>query len=144
MNSSYHFRNFTTGADTTAGFHPVASCDASRSLDVLTAACVGKQSCSVNASSAVFGGDPCPNVHKMLAGERAGFNCRTYDTHTHTHTCQIVNVRRRHVRTLTDVCDNCAQGRFIALATRRVPRVSAAATRMTRTSHTLCTFKRLK
>jgi hypothetical protein len=42
------------------------ACNANTSVAVVTAACVGKSSCSVLAEDTVFG-DPCPNVPKSLA-----------------------------------------------------------------------------
>ena len=44
-----------------------ASCDAASSLAKVKAACVGKTSCSVPATTDFFGGDPCFDVLKRLA-----------------------------------------------------------------------------
>ncbi|XP_066300222.1 uncharacterized protein [Branchiostoma lanceolatum] len=41
-------------------------CRAASSLSVVRSACQGKQQCTVQASSSIFGGDPCRNVHKYL------------------------------------------------------------------------------
>ena len=42
------------------------SCSAATSRAVVEAACLGKQSCSVDASNGAFGGDPCPGQNKAL------------------------------------------------------------------------------
>ncbi|GMH08039.1 hypothetical protein Nepgr_009879 [Nepenthes gracilis] len=44
-------------------------CHAPNSLDVVAAACQGRESCSVEISNAVFGGDPCRSIVKTLAVE---------------------------------------------------------------------------
>ena len=47
-----------------------STCAAKSSMDVVRAACLGKPSCVVNATNAVFGGaDPCPGVAKRLVIE---------------------------------------------------------------------------
>jgi hypothetical protein len=43
------------------------SCNAQSSAAVVQAACVGKASCSVPATNADFGGDPCPGTSKSLS-----------------------------------------------------------------------------
>ena len=55
-------------------------CNAAASLAKVKAACVGKRNCTVLASNAVFGGDPCVNTKKWLAAEiscGAGTPCGT-------------------------------------------------------------------
>ena len=45
-----------------------SACTAKSSMEVVRAACIGKASCIVNATNAVFGGaDPCPGQPKRLA-----------------------------------------------------------------------------
>ncbi|WP_437679280.1 CAP domain-containing protein [Sorangium sp. So ce131] len=48
------------------GSYTVSSCDAPTSKSVVEAACVGKQSCTVKADNATFGGDPCRRSWKRL------------------------------------------------------------------------------
>ena len=43
------------------------TCDAASSVAVVTAACIGKASCSVPMTPATFGGDPCVGTAKRLA-----------------------------------------------------------------------------
>jgi hypothetical protein len=51
-----------------AGFALNASCDSAKSRDVVSAACLGKASCTLSATTAAFGGeDPCQNVVKDLS-----------------------------------------------------------------------------
>lgn len=57
--------NFTTG-----------SCNSPNSVSVVSAACIGKSSCSIPATNTNFGGDPCVNTLKQLAVSLAG-NCLT-------------------------------------------------------------------
>ena len=44
-----------------------AACNAASSRAVIEKACVGKTNCSVAATVAAFGGDPCPGTNKKLA-----------------------------------------------------------------------------
>lgn len=66
-----------TGSCGPSGFKR-GTCDAKEAAQVVTKACVGKQSCTVEASSSTFGGDPCVGTVKSLAievscaGESAG------------------------------------------------------------------------
>lgn len=55
--------------------YSLGSCDASESVAVVAAACVGKSSCSIPAISSNFGGDPCSGVVKFLAASLTGSNC---------------------------------------------------------------------
>ena len=57
--------NFSTG-----------TCNSNNSVAVVTAACVGKSTCSIPATNTNFGGDPCVNTLKQLAVSLAG-NCLT-------------------------------------------------------------------
>ena len=61
------FASFGTATGACPGPFAKGSCDAASSVAVVTAACVGKGSCSVPATNAAFGGDPCPDVLKHLA-----------------------------------------------------------------------------
>ena len=45
----------------------LGTCNAESSVSVVAAACVGHRSCTVNASDALFGGDPCVGVTPMLS-----------------------------------------------------------------------------
>jgi len=44
-----------------------SSCSRANSVSAVAAACVGKASCSIPASTNYFGGDPCPGTYKSLA-----------------------------------------------------------------------------
>ncbi|XP_077977039.1 rhamnose-binding lectin-like [Glandiceps talaboti] len=55
-------------------------CSAETSVDVVTEACEGEESCSVRASNSVFG-DPCVGTFKYLEVE---YYCRTTSTVVHT------------------------------------------------------------
>ena len=44
-----------------------STCDSSDSSAVVTAACLGKAFCNLNATNAAFGGDPCDKTPKRLA-----------------------------------------------------------------------------
>ena len=50
-------------------------CDAPSSVDVVTAACVGKSSCDVDVSVSTFGPDPCSGVVKFAAISLIGTGC---------------------------------------------------------------------
>jgi len=56
----------------TAGFAANATCNAPSSVAVVRAACVGKASCTISATNANFGGDPCFDVVKSLAVALSG------------------------------------------------------------------------
>jgi hypothetical protein len=51
-----------------------ASCDAPSSVDVISAACLGKSACAIEVGVSTFGPDPCPGVYKFLAVSLSG-NC---------------------------------------------------------------------
>jgi hypothetical protein len=54
------------------GFHINASCDANVTVPVLSKLCIGKNNCSIEASSAAFGlpaGQPCYGTRKSLAAQ---------------------------------------------------------------------------
>ena len=59
----------TSSGSCETGFVANKNCDAAKSLAVVKAACVGKVSCSIDASSAIFGGDPCAGTKKWLSAE---------------------------------------------------------------------------
>ena len=61
------FASFGTASGSCPGPFAKGSCDAASSVAVVTAACVGKSQCSVPATNAAFGGDPCADVLKHLA-----------------------------------------------------------------------------
>lgn len=63
------FASFGTPTGTCPGHLAKGSCDAKSSMDVVTRACVGKSSCSIDVRNDVFGGDPCVNTVKELAVE---------------------------------------------------------------------------
>ncbi|MBU6338605.1 MAG: hypothetical protein KGQ36_01335 [Rickettsiales bacterium] len=43
-----------------------SSCNAGSSVSIVTAACIGKSTCSINARNRVFAPDPCPGSQKRL------------------------------------------------------------------------------
>lgn len=45
------------------------NCHSSNSMSVVSRACLGKNSCSIGVSNAIFGGDPCRHTVKTLAVE---------------------------------------------------------------------------
>ena len=55
-----------------AGFTTNSSCSAPQSAAVVSARCLGKAACTIDATSATFGGDPCFDVRKALAVALAG------------------------------------------------------------------------
>ena len=55
-----------------AGFTTNSSCNAPQSAAVVSARCLGKAACTIDASSTTFGGDPCFDVVKSLAVVLAG------------------------------------------------------------------------
>ena len=60
------------GWSVTDGFHRNASCDANTTTSVLSQLCIGKNNCSIEASSAAFGypaGQPCYGTLKSLAAQ---------------------------------------------------------------------------
>jgi len=60
----------TGGCKADAGNDFKASlCDAKSSRSVVEKACIGKASCTINVSNAVFGGDPCHGRSKRLAAD---------------------------------------------------------------------------
>lgn len=63
---SISFASYGNPLANTCGSYAIRSCNASSSKSVAQSACVGKQSCSINASNGVFG-DPCLGVNKVLA-----------------------------------------------------------------------------
>lgn len=63
--SSIRFASFGTPSGTCPSFVD-GSCSANASLAVVEAACIGKQSCTIDVNNGVFGGDPCPGTSKQL------------------------------------------------------------------------------
>ena len=70
--SGVAFASFGTPTGSCPGPFAKGSCDAASSVDVVTKLCVGKASCTVPATNAGFGGDPCVNTPKTLAVSLAG------------------------------------------------------------------------
>eukprot|EP00056_Hartaetosiga_gracilis_P004295 m.73715 g.73715 ORF g.73715 m.73715 type:complete len:186 (-) comp11778_c1_seq8:2072-2629(-) len=64
---SIDFASFGTPEGTCASGFNISSCNSPNSMNVVSNACVGKASCTVEASNDVFGGDPCYNVLKHLS-----------------------------------------------------------------------------
>lgn len=62
------FASYGTADGTCGSFAANAACNATNSTDIVSAACIGKNSCSVDANNGVFG-DPCWGTHKSLAIE---------------------------------------------------------------------------
>jgi len=67
------FASFGTPAGSCPSFS-VGSCNSDKSVSTVTAACVGKASCTLPATNDFFGGDPCLDTPKALAVSLAG-NC---------------------------------------------------------------------
>jgi alpha-L-rhamnosidase len=65
------FASFGTWTGSCAAGFSKGACDAATSVEVITKLCVGKSSCSIQASDSVFG-DPCPSTVKKLAVSLAG------------------------------------------------------------------------
>jgi len=70
--SSVVFASFGTPVGDSCPFAADPACDAARSAAAVAALCVGRSACTIPATDAFFGGDPCPNVHKALAVQLAG------------------------------------------------------------------------
>ncbi|KAI9115008.1 hypothetical protein K1719_014021 [Acacia pycnantha] len=66
--SSITFASYGTPQGSCQNFDR-GSCHASNSLSVVSQACQGKRSCSLEISDTLFGGDPCHGVVKELAVE---------------------------------------------------------------------------
>ncbi|GFP85684.1 beta-galactosidase [Phtheirospermum japonicum] len=66
--TSIKFASFGTPEGKCGSFQE-GRCHAFHSYDVFEKYCVGQQSCTVNVTPEVFGGDPCPNVSKKLSVE---------------------------------------------------------------------------
>ncbi len=64
---SIDFASFGQPIGGCGGFGINAQCNSANSLSVVQQACVGKQSCTIVASNAVFGGDPCNGSVKWLS-----------------------------------------------------------------------------
>ena len=60
------FASFGTPLGSCGSFS-VSKCNTASSVSVVSAACLGKSSCSVDATTKVFGSDPCYGVSKQLA-----------------------------------------------------------------------------
>ena len=65
--SAIEFASFGSPSGTCPSFVADAACNATSSVAVVTAACIGKHACSVDVSNDAFGGDPCPGTSKELA-----------------------------------------------------------------------------
>ena len=61
------FASYGNPGGACGAFSHDSTCDDSNSTAVAAAACIGKASCSVPATNAAFGGDPCLGRHKRLA-----------------------------------------------------------------------------
>jgi hypothetical protein len=61
------FASFGTPSGTCAGGFALGACHAASSRSVVEAACLGLGACTVQASDAAFGGDPCNGVVKRLS-----------------------------------------------------------------------------
>lgn len=82
------YGNPTAVAGKTCAFVQGA-CNAPTSVAVVTAACVGKSSCSIPATTGEFGGqDPCTGVPKRLAVSLAGAGCSSAPPPAGTLQCQ--------------------------------------------------------
>ena len=66
------FASYGTPTGSCPGPFAKGSCDAPSSVAVVTAACVGKSSCSVPVNNAAFSGDPCVNTLKHFAATMQG------------------------------------------------------------------------
>ena len=66
------FASYGTPTGSCPGPFAKGSCDAASSVAVVTAACVGKSSCSVPVNNAAFGGDPCVNTLKHFTASMQG------------------------------------------------------------------------
>ncbi|PON34329.1 Glycoside hydrolase [Parasponia andersonii] len=66
--SSIEFASYGTPQGSCQKFS-IGKCHASNSLSVVSEACLGRNSCSVEISNLVFGGDPCRRIIKTLAVE---------------------------------------------------------------------------
>ena len=73
--SSVVFASFGTPSGSCPNYTASPACNSPNSVAVVTAACVGKASCTIPATNAAFGGDPCVNTVKALAVVLAG-NCK--------------------------------------------------------------------
>jgi len=60
------FASFGTPTGTCGNYSTNTSCNSANSLNIVNSQCLGKNSCSIPATNAFFGGDPCPNVVKEL------------------------------------------------------------------------------
>lgn len=66
------FASFGTPAGNCPNYQRSAACDAPAALDTVKKLCLGKSACTIPASNAVFGGDPCPDTLKSLAVVASG------------------------------------------------------------------------
>ena len=61
------FASYGTPNGSCASGFAASSCTSPMSVAVVTAACVGRQSCTVSAKNSNFGSDPCSGTIKSLA-----------------------------------------------------------------------------
>ncbi|KAL0403634.1 UNVERIFIED_CONTAM: Beta-galactosidase 9 [Sesamum radiatum] len=66
--SSIKFASYGTPQGSCQNFSR-GNCHSPNSFSVVSQACMGRQSCSISTSNAVFGGDPCHGVVKTLSVE---------------------------------------------------------------------------
>ncbi|KAJ1687875.1 hypothetical protein LUZ63_019265 [Rhynchospora breviuscula] len=66
--SQIKFASYGTPSGRCGGYSE-GSCHAHKSYDPFQQNCVGKQSCAMNVTAAIFGGDPCPGTLKSIAVE---------------------------------------------------------------------------
>ncbi|KAL0358520.1 UNVERIFIED_CONTAM: Beta-galactosidase 9, partial [Sesamum angustifolium] len=66
--SSVKFASYGTPQGSCQNFSR-SNCHSPNSFSVVSQACMGRQSCSISISNAVFGGDPCHGVVKTLSVE---------------------------------------------------------------------------
>ena len=65
------FASYGTPAGSCGNFQ-LGMCNSNKSMAVVSAACVGKTSCTLTATSAAFGGDPCFDTRKQLSAQIGG------------------------------------------------------------------------
>eukprot|EP01116_Phalansterium_solitarium_P007853 TRINITY_DN2084_c1_g1_i2.p1 TRINITY_DN2084_c1_g1~~TRINITY_DN2084_c1_g1_i2.p1 ORF type:complete len:1037 (-),score=234.67 TRINITY_DN2084_c1_g1_i2:145-3255(-) len=82
------FASFGTPNGACGNYTIDAACNAADTLAIVQKACVGKSSCSVAATDAVFG-DPCPNTVKRLYVQAAGCAFNSYE---HTVTVPVNSI----------------------------------------------------